>query len=757
MASTPPVTKPKAQVKASTVDAAATTPMDEQSQADPMDALLAKVKADYQSYYTYIRPYRRKWDSYWKLWNNKRVLKQYHGDSDSFDPMVFQMVETGTDNVYGGQPKLTFLPTQPQQETDTKILNGLWDFSWDKSSMDSKVVPWGREIKITGNGCLFPTWEDGYMKVNHYPMRDCILDISAAKPELMRFAGYRRLDMIENLKVAKRFDPTAGEPDESGETPGAWVQRYDLEALKTLRTWGMPGGDDATDKQLKDMYSGSTLATDLRKGQVEIIYMMYKDQIVEIANRQTIVARFDNPYQMDAHDVTVQQINDDGDRLWDEDSLPQDSTAMSAEELQEQLKPTMGPITVPAIEPFIPVVFQRRYIDPSILIGKGDVEPLAASQEDLNDSINTKRDNTVYSVQNIGVIDELAKSAVKDLAQAKPGSIVPIKGLAENAGTFRWLEKPDMTGAADTEINRLKMSIRETARIDLTNQGIMGKGDRTATEVDAQTAGASSGFTSETKALESGAYKQLGEMFVKMVQIFLTEKQLIRIVGKEGVEFKQFDPEKYWGEYDVKVVLQSTAQAKQKADAEMALEAFQTFRGDPDFNQIELKKLVAAKTFDMDDDDIKLLMNPSPGNTASNGGASAGDGVDGSAPAQLDANGQPVPQIGPDGKPITPVAAPVQAPASATAVTTPGGQVHESADLAKIYIASAGRPDIQDAILKLMDVIPDDADTSTPPDLVSKAQDIHHKDLKMAMELEKHGKAMTAPEPVPAGATNGVA
>ena len=53
------------------------------------------------------------------------------------------------------------------------------------------------------------------------------------------------------------------------------------------------------------------------------------------------------------------------------------------------------------------------------------------------------------------------------------------------------------------------------------------------------------------------------------------------------------------------------------------------FRGDPDFNQIELKKFAATKAFDMDDDELKILLNPNPDNQAMMGGAPVGDVADG--------------------------------------------------------------------------------------------------------------------------------
>lgn len=632
--------------------------------------LLEKVKSDYESYFTFIQPYRAKWRDYWKLWNNERINVQYQGDNDSFEPMTFQMVETIVDNVYGARPKLTFLPTKRDQETDTKILNGLWDASWDAANMDELIPAWGREITITGGGMLWPCMEDGLMQVKHFPMADCILDIRAAHPSKMRFAGYRRLVSLDSLKEAKWFDPTKGEIDENGQPSGQWVPRY--KNLEEIPGTGGAGGD-LTDAQVKEqIYSGSTLTGDKQGSQVEVIYMHYLDKVVEIANRSIIIYEGENYYHKDSYEIEVQLRNEAGELMYDDTQIPEDAAYQSIDELAQSIPPSMTTVTVPEIKPFIPVVFQREFVDPALLIAKGDVEPFATTQEELNDTLNAKKDNITYNIQNVALIDSLAKEAIPDLAQAAPGSIIPIKGLAQSEATVKWMEKPDMSTAADAEINRAKKSIRDTARVGEVVQGIDGGGnDTTATEINATIAQASSGFQTKIKGLEAGAYKQLGEMFIKLIQIFLTEEQLIRVVGKDGVEFKQFDPTKYWGPYDVKVVLEQTAKAKQKEEAQRVTDLYSLLLNDPDFNQLELKKMVLRKAFDMDDDEIELILNPNAGNMAMMGGMMGGDVTAGSptgevpapggapapmSPAQIPAPAMPtpkIPQSGPKPKVLT--------------------------------------------------------------------------------------------------------
>lgn len=563
---------------------------------NPPEDLLARVKADYKSFSDYIKPKHNKWADYWNLWNNERIRREYHGESDSFEPMTFQMVESIVDNVYGSRPKMSFLPTQKEQEQDTKILNALWDYNWGCNDMDQKIIPWGREITITGNGCLFLSWEDGKMKMVHKPIRDCILDTNATEPDAMRFAGYRRLEMLEDLKKAKWFDPEKG----------AWVPRY--KNLDDVATWDA-SGDDKMDKELKDCYEGSTLDDKGKEGQVEVIYMAYRDKIIEVANREQVIFSVDNPFHRDAYEMDVQLKDNMGQELYDETTLPEGAELMNEDELANALAPEMTRVTVPEIEPFLPVVMQREFVDPALLIAKGDVEPFASTQEDLNDTLNIHKDNLIFQQQNIGLVDFAAKESISEIARAKPGDMVPVMGGPQAIG---WVEKPDMSNAGQAELQRAKQSIRDTARVDEVVQGVSDNQDKTATEINAQVAQASNGFQTKVRALEGEAYKQLGEKFLKMVQIFATEEQVIRITGRQGAEFKLFDPAQYWGPYDVKVVLESSAKAKQKEEGKLAMEMYNMFGADPNMNVKEMKKLVLQKAFNMDDDDIELLLTPDP-------------------------------------------------------------------------------------------------------------------------------------------------
>lgn len=699
-----------------------------------------RVITDYDAWKKYSASYRRRWLMYWKQWNNKRVKIQYKPDiANSIDPMAHQMVESRVDNIYGSRPKWTFIPTMPEQDNDTKILTGMADYSWDKANMDYEIIGTGREIEITGNTGIFTGWADGQMTMIHIPIADCIFRAADNNPFSLSGVGYRRLAMLEDLKKEQEFDPSAGDKDEDGNPKGAWVPKY--QNLDKVRKYS--SDDQQFDKALKEqIWAGSTLPDDQKDGQVEVIRMLYLDKIVEIANRGgDPIYEKDNMFRADARQVDVQLHNDDAEPMFDENSLPAWAQGMAPEELAAnksrlaaELQPAPTKITIPAIEPFLPFAMGRGFVDPAILLAKGTMETISELVEDLQDEINIKKDNLIYRQQHNSLVDRNQAELIPKLAQARAGAFIEADGIAEGKIPVHALEKPELSSDSDVEIARIKQSIRDTARVAEMVQGVDGIQNKTATEVNAQVAGASSGFVTQNKNLESGLYKMLGEQFWKMVQIFVTREQLVRVVGKEGIEFKKFDPNKYFGVYDCKVQLESTAKAQAQAQAETLIKGVEMILNNPllasTVNPMDISKLVLQKVSGMDDDELKLIMNAGEG--ATQGGLPTGDVADGTS--------APVP-----GAPLAPGAPPAPVPPSATAVAGPDGQVHESADLVKLFVATSNRPGVQDQILQAMGFDPGE----TPPiDVQQTAQDMAHKDANLAMQVDKHTKEMAQPAPV---------
>jgi hypothetical protein len=95
-----------------------------------------------------------------------------------------------------------------------------------------------------------------------------------------------------------------------------------------------------------------------------------------------------------------------------------------------------------------------------------------------------------------------------------------------------------------------------------------------------------------------------------MIKLYVTEPMMVRVVGKDGANWEEFDPSEFQGDYEPRVQLDINVQAQQQERANMAKELLGAFLNDPDVNQQELKKLVLQRAFDLDPDEVGILVQP---------------------------------------------------------------------------------------------------------------------------------------------------
>ena len=650
---------------------------------------LTQVQRDVRSALEYVRSgYWDTWDDCWGLYNNEPISNMvgYYGTANSFDPMVFSTVETILANVYGSKPKFNFTPTMKEQAKDTKILNALANSYWERDDMSQKMVPFGREVEITGNAITFTGWMKDRPTQNHIALRDCLLDPTARSLSECRFAAYRRLTTLADLKKSTTYN---GDTD-------AWEPRY--KNLDMVRTWSN-GQDDQTDKELKDCYDGSTLDGEAMKDQVEVIYYVTREKVVEIANRSEIIYEEDTPFQKDAYTAKVMVVDDEN----------------------PDAPPTPTKIRVDAIEPFLPVAMQRCYIDPSMLFAKGEIEPIAELQMLLNDTINQKVDNVSLNLDEVKLIDPQYADLIPQI-QSAPGAIIPVPPNA-----MREMPKQDMTQSADAEIMRIKQSMRETTGADEVIKGAKTANDPTATEINAQMNQAGQRFGMKIQGLENEYYKQLATIWFKMVQIFVTGKQVVKVVGEDGVKWLQYNPDLYWGEYEPMVQLEAVAKAHDKEKQANAVQMLTVLRGDPLVNQRELYKKSFTDAFGMDDDEAELLLVPDPSQAQA-----------GMPPGQPGQPGQPQGAPG-QGQVVQGQPGMQQPPQGSPTVQSPGGQVHEVADLTKLYLGTTDE-NLKAQIVQAMGFQPTDP-SQQPPD--PKAADMQ-VNAALKIQQAQHLQAMTA-------------
>lgn len=540
------------------------------------DSTLAEVMKDFNKARSYISGhYEKIWSECFKAYNSIRTRQGYVGVANEFVPETFAIVESLKAAIAGTKPKFKYLPLTEEQEQDTTTLNALVDFYWACNNMTEKMLNWVGDMIIYGNGIFMVSWENGRPLIQHIPLSDFFVDPAAThmnrpeEPGYPRYAGYRFLTSLKQLKEEKEVDP------ETGEVRGKY-KNLDVISLGTQ--------DDNMDKDRKEMYLGSTFGRNAISEQVEVITYYTQYRKVMIANRGTVIYDGENPYHK-AEDSVDTAVEVDGEVI-------------------------KGKHKIPEIKGFLPFAILRNYVDSSLFFARGDVEVILPAQEALNDTASQKRDNVAYVLNNMWQIDPRFKHMAEQI-ESSPGAVFPIP-----KGALSPIEKNDISPSADGEIERLRQQMRNATGADAAVQGVAQKFSRTtATEVQAQLQQASMRFTTKVQNLEDEGFAQLARIIYKMIQIFVDTETAVRIVGKKGVEWQTYKPGTYQGEYEPRVVLEATMDAEAAALSQAMQVAAQFSLGNPLVNQeafLRQQYKVLFGKFLSDDDIEEMLTAPQP-------------------------------------------------------------------------------------------------------------------------------------------------
>lgn len=536
------------------------------------DQLRSLVLEDYRLARDYIkRSYLETWNNCWKCRNNIRTMRGYQGVADDFVPETFTIVETIKANVFGGRPKFNFIPQREEQKQDTEVLNNLVDYFWQCNDMTQKMANWGDDMITYGNGIMMASWEGDIVQYTNVPLSDFFVDPTAThmnKPGTAgypKYAGYRFLTSKEELKNRKIVNPDTGE----------------MEFLyKNLDQIGNKNENDfdRTDKQDKEHMMGSTLADDDAKNrQVEVIVYYTRKKKILIANRNTIIYDGENPYHREA---TTKKVT------MDMDGMPMETT-----------------VDIPEIKGFLPFAILRNYVDTSLFFAKGDVEVILPRQEALNDVSSQKHDALTYALNPMWQIDPQYKHLAEQL-ESVPGAVFPIP-----QGALQAIERQVVGPEADVEMNRIQGEMRRATAADEVIQGASQQQGRiTATEVQTQVAQSTQRTGTKATTIENEGLAQLGRITYKIAQIFITTEIAVRVVGPDGISWKDYDPNEYLGDYEPQIQLESTTKALKAEEGQKYAVVHQLAQASPYVDQRELMREYFEKMLDVSETRLKKLL-----------------------------------------------------------------------------------------------------------------------------------------------------
>jgi hypothetical protein len=531
------------------------SPSKSKATSSVVDQVVLDVLKDFDASWEYASS---SWHSRWQdnhfLYNNQRTRRGYEGITDTFVPMVFGTIETLNSGLFGSNPKVSYLPPREKQDQNTDILNALYEFYRDKDQWGLKNINTGRSMLKLGTAIDYYAWDrDHPVKIN-IPVRDFFIDPTATTLENARYMGRRYLTTKSDLESFEVIDFDKTEDPENPVMKSKYKNLDKLDAYRTL---------EKTDKEEKDMWYGSTLSKPA-DDQVEVIEYWTLDKVISVANRSVVIE--------DAENYFLAKAKANG------------------------VKFPKG---------FMPFNDARDYVDESLFYAKGEVDFIGDQQELLNDLTNQYSDAITYSTNQMYTLDPKHADKISEVENL-PGAVYPFE-----AGTLQPIQMGDIPPDIFNEIQNIKNEIRETTGANEVVKGAPAEGGKsTATEINAQIAGAGQRIGLKVTQLENGYFHREARIVHEMIKLYVTEPMMVRIVGRDGARWEEFNPEEFQGEYEPRVQLDISIENKRREEAAVAKEMMAAFLNDPDVNQVELKKLVLAKGFDLDPDEVEILIQP---------------------------------------------------------------------------------------------------------------------------------------------------
>lgn len=516
--------------------------------------LVAKIVGDYKSSWDYCASsWHQQWKDWYRLYNSERVNVAYNGLSDTFVPMSYSTIETLVSGTSGDKPAVEYIPTKYEQNQETEVLNGLFSYYWDLDNWTNKLVINNRNYFLYGTGVMFVYWNIDHPCLENIALRDFFIDptVTAINYQNAAYMGHRFLASKTKLKEEVIIDPATGE----------LVPKY--KNLDKLTGSELGADGDQTEKQEQDTMMGSTLTGKAVEDQIEVLCYWTLDKVYYVGNRQEIIYESDNFFKQRQQFLDVQN-----------------PTGM------------------------YPYILDASAATESQLYGRSALQPMAKPQELLNDLTNQNIDAASWALDPLMELDPQYQSYL-DKVKNVTGAVYPFK-----PGSLQAVVKPIIPSAVFNERTNIKNEIREATAIDQILRGVGASGDTTATEIKAQISSSGKRFDMVIAQMENGGYYRLAKLVFQMIKLYVTAPTMMRVIGKKGVDWKQFDPNMYQGDYEPRVKLKATVEQDRQRTMRNVKEMYTALLGSPMVDQAALTRLVVQRAFDLEPDEVDVLLVP---------------------------------------------------------------------------------------------------------------------------------------------------
>lgn len=491
-----------------------------------------------------------RWNRNWKLYNNKRHSPSYQGITNTFVPMSFSTVETLTAALCAGKPSVDFSPQDMYKyiqsyitngkKPDLKALNAQYDYYWDCDNWDLKTIKTVRSGFITGTACEWVYWDGDKPRIINMHPRDAIIDPSLVDPMQL-------WTNPNDFYTGRRYHTTKAKlAEEQIVDPETGDLKPRFKNLDKITSGSADEGDE-TAKQLKEkMMLGSPAADE---DTIEVIELVTGDKITSVANRTATIEDRDN-------DLGIHFL---------------------------------------AIHRFI--------ADENMIYGKSILDPIAASQELLNDVTNQRTDAVTEMLLPEREIDPAYASWIPKIKSGLPGTIYPFK-----PGTMQIIQKQQTNFNAFQETTNIKNEMREATGADQVVKGVAQDQQTTATEIKAQMNQAGERFGIYVRMLEREGLYQRTKIVYRMMLAYVTDKQLVPVNSMDGPKFRDFNPKEFDDTYEPQIRLEASVQASKQMDAKQATESYSILIQDPTNDLWEAKKILYPKMFDLSEEELDRII-----------------------------------------------------------------------------------------------------------------------------------------------------
>lgn len=562
------------------------------------------------SWYYAQQNYHQRWERNWKLYHNIRVKRSHDGVVKTFVPMVNSTVNTIVAALFNSNPSVKYIPNHPDQESDTAVLNEIYDDFARKDNWVQKNKVNGKQGLITGNFACFYEWKDdkegGYVHKEVIPIRDMIIDPQSHSYRDWRYVGRRYFASIKKLKEEKCWD---------------FEKEKEVKRFKNLDEVQPSGSltDFESDKVKKDQAIGATAPGD--KDIVECVEIWTRSKVVVIANRNTIIEEKENPYyRLEKAHFERQKIEYELDLLQYEQDLTaweadrQGTLRLIGEDIGEfpEKKPEFDADFNEETAGFLPFAHGRDYEDISLTYGDSDVDIIADQQELLNDMTELNIEAVLYQLYPEKTLDPKYANWASDL-NPRPGKVYPLP-----TGAMNWNTPPTIPVNAFNERLNIKDEMREATAISEVTKGVSTADATTATEIKAQVGQADQRITEKAQTLANDFFFQEATIVLKMLQLYAPEELWVRTIQDANVSFEKVDMRRFVGEYTPMVTLDVQKRYEESQQQQAYIQAFQMIIQDPTNNLQAAKQILYKKMMpSLSDEEIKQIITPAQSPEAS--------------------------------------------------------------------------------------------------------------------------------------------